>query len=51
MGSNKEEAHKPTRRLNWAEQNAAEPGYNDIGFYDTPFTASDNRWYKLIPRC
>jgi hypothetical protein len=44
MGNNKEETHKPMRRQNWAEQNAVEPGYNDIGLYDTTFTASDFLW-------
>jgi hypothetical protein len=29
------------KKKNWAEQNAVEPGYNDIGLYDTPFTRSD----------
>jgi hypothetical protein len=27
-----------------------EPGYNDIGFRDTPSIASDILWYQLIPR-
>jgi hypothetical protein len=26
-----------------------EPGYNDIGLYDTSTIASDILWYKLIP--
>ena len=25
-----------------------EPGYNDIGLYDTPHITSDILWYKLI---
>ena len=28
-----------------------EPGYNDIGLYDTSFIASDILRYKLIPHC
>jgi hypothetical protein len=28
-----------------------EPGYNDIGLYDTSPIASDILWYQLIPHC
>ena len=28
-----------------------EPGYNDIGLYDTLYIASDILWYRLVPRC
>jgi hypothetical protein len=28
-----------------------EPGYNDIGLYDTSFNASDIPWYQFIPHC
>jgi hypothetical protein len=28
-----------------------EPGYNDIGLYNTSFMASDILWYQLIPHC
>jgi hypothetical protein len=28
-----------------------EPGYNDIGLYDTPSIASGILWYQLIPHC
>jgi hypothetical protein len=31
--------------------NTVEPGYNDIGLYDTSPIASDILWYQLIPRC
>jgi hypothetical protein len=31
--------------------NTVEPGYNDIGLYDTSSTASDILWYQLIPHC
>jgi hypothetical protein len=27
------------------------PGYNDIGLYDTSSIASDILWYQLIPHC
>jgi len=27
-----------------------EPGYNDIGLYDTSPITSDIMWYQLIPR-
>jgi hypothetical protein len=30
-------------------RNTDEPGYNDIGLYDTPSIASDILWYQLIP--
>ena len=30
---------------------AVEPGYNDIGLYDTSCIASDVQWFQLIPRC
>jgi len=33
------------------EEYPVEPGYNDIGLYDTPYIASDILWYQLIPRC
>ena len=29
--------------------NTVEPGYNDIGLYDTTSIASDILWYQLIP--
>ena len=28
-----------------------EPGYNDIGLWNTSCIASDILWYQLIPRC
>jgi hypothetical protein len=28
-----------------------EPGYNDIGLYDTSPITSDILWYQLIPHC
>jgi hypothetical protein len=28
-----------------------EPGYNDIGLYDTSLIESDILWFKLIPYC
>jgi hypothetical protein len=28
-----------------------EPGYNDIGLYDTSSITSDILWYQLIPHC
>ena len=28
-----------------------EPGYNDIGYCDTLYIASDILWYQLIPHC
>jgi len=28
-----------------------EPGYNDIGLYDTSSIPSDILWYQLIPHC
>jgi hypothetical protein len=28
-----------------------EPGYNDVGLYDTSSVALDTRWYQLIPHC
>jgi hypothetical protein len=31
--------------------NTLEPGYNDIGLYDTSSIASDMMWYQLIPYC
>ena len=31
--------------------NTVEPGYNDIGLYDTPYIALDILWYQLITRC
>jgi hypothetical protein len=30
---------------------AVEPGYNDIGLYDTSSITSDILWYQLIPHC
>ena len=32
-------------------QNTVEPGYNDIGLYDTSPITSDILWYQLIPHC
>jgi hypothetical protein len=32
-------------------RNTVEPGYNDIGLYDTSHIASDVLWYQLIPHC
>jgi hypothetical protein len=29
-------------------RNTVEPGYNDIGLYDTLYIASDILWYRLI---
>ena len=31
--------------------NIVEPGYNDIGLYDTSPRAPDIPWYQLIPHC
>jgi hypothetical protein len=28
-----------------------EPGYNDIGLYDTSSITSVMQWYQLIPNC
>ena len=28
-----------------------EPGYNDIGLYDTPHITSDILWYQSVPHC
>jgi hypothetical protein len=28
-----------------------EPGYNDIGVYDSSPVVSDILWYQLIPHC
>jgi hypothetical protein len=36
---------------NSAVKNTVEPGYNDIGLYDTSPIASDIVWYQLIPHC
>jgi hypothetical protein len=33
------------------KRNTVEPGYNDIGLYDTSLIESDILWYQLIPRC
>jgi hypothetical protein len=30
---------------------AVEPGYNDIGLYDTSPIVSGILWYQLIPHC
>jgi len=31
--------------------NTVEPGYNDIGLYDTSSITSDILWHQLIPYC
>ena len=31
--------------------NKVEPGYNDIGLYDTPYITSDILWYQVITGC
>jgi hypothetical protein len=31
--------------------NTVQPGYNDIGLYDTSLIAPDILWYQLIPHC
>jgi hypothetical protein len=31
--------------------NTVEPGYNDIGLYDTSLIESDILWYQLIRHC
>jgi len=33
------------------DNNTLEPGYNDIGLYDTSLIASDVLWHKSIPNC
>jgi hypothetical protein len=33
------------------ERNRVEPGYNDIGLYDTSSITSDILWYQLLPHC
>jgi len=42
-------------KLKWAPRkihtSRAEPGYNDVGLWDTSSIASAILWYKLIPRC
>ena len=32
-------------------QNTVNPGYNDIGLYDTPSIESDTLQYQLTPHC
>jgi hypothetical protein len=32
-----------------ATVNTVEPGYNDIGLYDTSFITSDVLWYRFLP--
>jgi hypothetical protein len=32
-------------------KNTVQPGYNDIGLYDTSSIASDILWYQLVPHC
>jgi hypothetical protein len=31
--------------------NTVDPGYNDIGLYDTSFIKSDILWFQLIRHC
>jgi hypothetical protein len=41
-------------RLSVADANimiTVEPGYNDIGLYDTSLIESDILWYQLIRHC
>jgi hypothetical protein len=36
-------------RMDYKKLTAVEPGYNDIGLYNTSYIASDILWYQLIP--
>jgi hypothetical protein len=38
-------------RLSNINTRRVEPGYNDIGLYDTSSIASDILWYQLIVHC
>jgi hypothetical protein len=40
----------PPIRL-WPSVCTVEPGYDDIGLYDTSPVAPDILWYQLIPHC
>jgi hypothetical protein len=47
--------HKLVEPMHWYKilnfKNTVEPGYNDIGLYDTSPIASDFLPYQLIPYC
>jgi hypothetical protein len=43
--------YNTTQTLKLQATYTVEPGYNDIGLYDTSLIASDILWYQLIPRC
>jgi hypothetical protein len=43
--------HAPVCHAPDTQASRVEPGYNDIGLYDTSPIASDILWYQLIPHC